>query len=208
MSSRGRFAKLADFPRHDCSPYSHLQVLRESLGFVHRSRTISCRPVPNRSVTIRFFIAVSRWVVASHPPQFFILPRSPIKAPSPRRHHRWGKNNTGCSQAEAHLHERLLEVLALHHLFLHQIPGAARLTPRPLRLDRLVLHLLVRLRQYSPHPVLELVSIIVLILWRSLSSRSLLCSPSTTAHSPTLPRLNALESRRDHPLFKCRNIAN
>jgi hypothetical protein len=47
MSSRGRFARSADFPRHDCSPYSHVHVRRESLGFAHRSRTIFCRPVPN-----------------------------------------------------------------------------------------------------------------------------------------------------------------
>ena len=44
-----------------------------------------------------------------------------------------------------HLEERLLEVLALHHLLLHELLGAPRLPPRALRLDRLVLHLLVRL---------------------------------------------------------------
>jgi hypothetical protein len=32
--SRGRFATHADFPPHDCSPYSHVHVRRESLGFV------------------------------------------------------------------------------------------------------------------------------------------------------------------------------
>jgi hypothetical protein len=37
MSSRGRFATPADFPRHECSPYSHVHVRRERLGFVHRS---------------------------------------------------------------------------------------------------------------------------------------------------------------------------
>jgi hypothetical protein len=47
MSSRGRFATPADFPPRDCSPYSHVHVRRERLGFVHRSRTILCRPVPN-----------------------------------------------------------------------------------------------------------------------------------------------------------------
>jgi hypothetical protein len=47
MSSRGRFATPADFPRRDCSPYSHVHVRRESLGFVHRPRAIFCRPVPN-----------------------------------------------------------------------------------------------------------------------------------------------------------------
>jgi hypothetical protein len=47
MSSRGRFATPADFSLHDCSPYSHVHVRRESLGFVHRSRPIFCQPVPN-----------------------------------------------------------------------------------------------------------------------------------------------------------------
>jgi hypothetical protein len=42
--SRGRYATSADFPLHDCSPYSHVHVRRESLGFVHRSRTSFCRP--------------------------------------------------------------------------------------------------------------------------------------------------------------------
>jgi hypothetical protein len=32
----------ADFPPHDCTPYSHVSVRRARLGFVHRSR-----PVPN-----------------------------------------------------------------------------------------------------------------------------------------------------------------
>ena len=49
MSSRGRFATPADFPRQDCSPYRGLHVRRESLGCVHRSRAILCRPAPNRS---------------------------------------------------------------------------------------------------------------------------------------------------------------
>jgi hypothetical protein len=35
----------ADFPLHDCSPYSHVHVRRESLAFVHRSRTISAPSV-------------------------------------------------------------------------------------------------------------------------------------------------------------------
>jgi hypothetical protein len=47
MNSRGRFATPADSPRHDCSPYSHVHVRRESLGFLHRSGTSFCRPVPN-----------------------------------------------------------------------------------------------------------------------------------------------------------------
>jgi hypothetical protein len=59
--SRGRFATPAGFPRQDCSRYRGLHVRRERLGFVARSRTILCRPVPNPSVTIRnFFIAVHR----------------------------------------------------------------------------------------------------------------------------------------------------
>jgi hypothetical protein len=45
--SSGRFATPADFPPHDCSPYSHVHVRRESLGFFHRPRTFLCRPVPN-----------------------------------------------------------------------------------------------------------------------------------------------------------------
>jgi hypothetical protein len=44
--SRGCFATPADFPLHECSPYSHVHARRESLGFVHRSRAIFCRPVP------------------------------------------------------------------------------------------------------------------------------------------------------------------
>jgi hypothetical protein len=40
-------AHAADFPLHDCSPYSPVHVRRESSGFVHRSRTRFCRPVPN-----------------------------------------------------------------------------------------------------------------------------------------------------------------
>jgi hypothetical protein len=47
MSSRGRFATPADLPLHDCSPYRELDVRRESLGFVHRSRALFCHPVPN-----------------------------------------------------------------------------------------------------------------------------------------------------------------
>jgi hypothetical protein len=35
MSSRGRFATPADFSLHDGSPYSHVHLRRESLGFFH-----------------------------------------------------------------------------------------------------------------------------------------------------------------------------
>jgi hypothetical protein len=44
--SRGRF------PSTRCSPYSQVHVRRERVGFVHRSRAISCRPVP--TITPRF----------------------------------------------------------------------------------------------------------------------------------------------------------
>jgi hypothetical protein len=56
--SRGRFATPADFPPHDGTPYLELNVRLGSLGFVHRSRAISCRAV----LTIRnlFAIAVQR----------------------------------------------------------------------------------------------------------------------------------------------------
>ena len=50
MSSRGRFATPADFPRPDCSAYRELHVCRESLVFVYRSRTSFCRPAPNPNV--------------------------------------------------------------------------------------------------------------------------------------------------------------
>jgi hypothetical protein len=46
----------ADFPRHDCGPYSHVHVRRESLGFVARSRAIFCHAVPNLSIANRNFI--------------------------------------------------------------------------------------------------------------------------------------------------------
>jgi hypothetical protein len=42
--SRGRFATPADSPLQDCSPYSQVHVRRESLGFVHRSRTLYLSP--------------------------------------------------------------------------------------------------------------------------------------------------------------------
>ena len=51
--SRGRFATPADFPPHDCSPYSHVHERRECLGFVHHSRTIFCRPV-RATLALRF----------------------------------------------------------------------------------------------------------------------------------------------------------
>jgi hypothetical protein len=43
--------------RHDGTPYRGLRVRRWGLGFVHRSRAIFCRPVPNARVTIRNFVS-------------------------------------------------------------------------------------------------------------------------------------------------------
>ena len=51
--SRGRFATPADSPLHDGTPCRGLHARRWGLGFVHRSRAILCRPVPNPKVTIR-----------------------------------------------------------------------------------------------------------------------------------------------------------
>jgi hypothetical protein len=54
------FATPADFAQHDRSPFSHVHVRRERVGFVHRSRTIFCRPVPNHHVTIATFPTAAR----------------------------------------------------------------------------------------------------------------------------------------------------
>jgi hypothetical protein len=51
---RGRFATPADSPRQDCSPYSQVHVRRDSLGFVHRSRSLFCRPRAKPWPTLRF----------------------------------------------------------------------------------------------------------------------------------------------------------
>jgi hypothetical protein len=51
--SRGRYATPADFRLHDGSSYRGLHVRRWGLGFVHHSRTILYRPVPNLNDTIR-----------------------------------------------------------------------------------------------------------------------------------------------------------
>ena len=53
----------ADFPRRGCSSYRELHVRRERLGFVHRSRTIFCRPVP----TLRFAFHLHRSVRLASP---------------------------------------------------------------------------------------------------------------------------------------------
>jgi hypothetical protein len=42
-----RFATPADFPLPDCSPYSHVHVSRESLGFVPLQGPFTVAPVPN-----------------------------------------------------------------------------------------------------------------------------------------------------------------
>jgi hypothetical protein len=57
--SRGRYATLAISLNTMVPRTAWLRVRRWGLGFVHRSRAILCRAVPNRSVTIRnCFIAV------------------------------------------------------------------------------------------------------------------------------------------------------
>jgi hypothetical protein len=60
MSSRGRFGTPADSPLHDCSPDQGLHARREGLGFVRRSRTLFCRPVPSLRVTTRNFVVAGR----------------------------------------------------------------------------------------------------------------------------------------------------
>jgi hypothetical protein len=66
--SRGRYATPADFPRHDGTSYRGLRVRRWGLGFVHRSRTILCRAVPNLRVDSQLLhrciarLGGSRWL--------------------------------------------------------------------------------------------------------------------------------------------------
>jgi hypothetical protein len=50
-----QFRDARRFPSTRFSPYSHVHVRRERLGFVYHSRAIFCRAVPNLSVTIRNF---------------------------------------------------------------------------------------------------------------------------------------------------------
>jgi hypothetical protein len=45
--SRGRYATPADSPLHDGTRYRGLRVRRWGVGFVHSSRAILCRAVPN-----------------------------------------------------------------------------------------------------------------------------------------------------------------
>jgi hypothetical protein len=54
MSSRRRFATPANSPLQDCSPYSHAHARRESVGFVHRSRTNICNTLSPNFLMIRF----------------------------------------------------------------------------------------------------------------------------------------------------------
>jgi hypothetical protein len=76
--SRGRYATPADFPGRDGTPYRGLRVRHWGLGFVHRSRTILCRPVPypnpnhnpNPTITIRDFVVA---VCRTHPRSAFSL---------------------------------------------------------------------------------------------------------------------------------------
>jgi hypothetical protein len=80
MSSRDRFATPADFRRHDCTPYRGLHERRESLGVVHRSRTIFCRPLlslrfaPFARLSLRF---------ASRSPPTPTCPLGSLVSPSP-----------------------------------------------------------------------------------------------------------------------------
>jgi hypothetical protein len=76
--SRGRFATPADLPLQYCSPYSHVRLHRGSLGFVHRPRSIFCRPVP-KTLALRFATFASLYGAAAgaarqHPR---VLPHSP-----------------------------------------------------------------------------------------------------------------------------------
>jgi hypothetical protein len=54
---RGRYATPADFPLHGATPYRGLRVRRWGLGFVHHSRAILCRAVPNPSLLRRLYDA-------------------------------------------------------------------------------------------------------------------------------------------------------
>jgi hypothetical protein len=79
--SRGCFATPADSPPHDCSPYSHVHLRRERLGFVHRSRTLFCRPAPNPNATIRNFFTAVR-PLTRIPPSRQRKERSGVRRPS------------------------------------------------------------------------------------------------------------------------------
>jgi hypothetical protein len=75
-----------------------------SFGFVHDSRTLFCRDVPNPSITIRnFFIAVGGWVtfLGRH------VTRGGQRAPE--EHERVGRHR----RAVAHVHARGLDALVV-----------------------------------------------------------------------------------------------
>jgi hypothetical protein len=56
-------------PFHDCSPYSHVHVRRERLGFAPRPRTLSRRAAPNPNARPLFLTAVSASVAAGGTPR-------------------------------------------------------------------------------------------------------------------------------------------
>jgi hypothetical protein len=103
--SRGRFATPADLPLHDCSPYSHVHARRESLGFVHRSRAILCRPVPNPKVTIRNFSIAVQACVPRHidASSLCTLCRVPLHAAcAQQRQRQLAQQAVGCTLQQTH----------------------------------------------------------------------------------------------------------
>ena len=58
VASRGRYATPTDSPPHGGTPYRGLRVRRWGLGFVHRSRAIFCRAVPDPNVSIRNVVSL------------------------------------------------------------------------------------------------------------------------------------------------------
>jgi hypothetical protein len=72
FSGRGRsrclFATPAEFPLQHCSPYSHVHVRRDSLGFVHCSRQFCVAPCQYSQLLHRCKLAVRRRVHACRRP--------------------------------------------------------------------------------------------------------------------------------------------
>jgi hypothetical protein len=62
LSSRGRFAT----PAEDCSPYSHVHVRRECLGFAHRSGTVFLSPRA-KILTLGFATCASLYTTRREP---------------------------------------------------------------------------------------------------------------------------------------------
>jgi hypothetical protein len=58
IAHEGRYATPADSPRHDGSPYRRLRVRRWGLGFVHYSRVVFFRTVPNPNVRFATFLSL------------------------------------------------------------------------------------------------------------------------------------------------------